>query len=200
MLVVMDFIKNRFGGLTIEEIKEAFKMYVAKEFIEIKVFRMLDSVCAGEVLNAYINHRAEMLKIYNAKKMDALNSPTQPTEEQKKEIREQYLKFLFDELTASNAINVHKDFYDELDAKGKFTLSIEEKKEMYARELKKFIPIKTEELRKNVGARLLIEQFKLEIDGNEPIEQVKIICRNLVVTDYLKQHLTDFETFKKAIE
>lgn len=200
MLVVMDFIKNRFGSLTIEEIKEAFKMYVAKEFIEIKVFRMLDSVCAGEVLNAYINFRNESLRIFSSKRSFLLNAPTVPTDEQKTEIRENYLKLLFNELKEGNRINVHKDFYDELDYKGKFTISSEEKREMYALELKKYIPIKTEELRKNVSARLLIDQFKLEIEENQPIEQVKIICRNNVVTDYLSKYLTDFETFKKAIE
>ena len=44
MLVVLDFIRTKFSSLTIEEVKEAFKMYVSKEFPEIKVFRILDCV------------------------------------------------------------------------------------------------------------------------------------------------------------
>lgn len=67
MLVVMDFIKSKFGNLTIPEIQEAFKMYVAREFPQIKVFRILDCVSVGEVLDAYKSFRNESLRIYSPK-------------------------------------------------------------------------------------------------------------------------------------
>jgi len=73
MLVILDFIKSKFSQLTIEEIKEAFKMYVAKEFSHLKVFRMLDCVVVGEVLNEYINFRNESLKVYDNKKQSQQN-------------------------------------------------------------------------------------------------------------------------------
>lgn len=69
MLVLCDFIRDRFGQLTSEEIKTAFKMYVAREFKGIKVFKILDAVCLGEVLTAYINYRDEHLHVYYSKKI-----------------------------------------------------------------------------------------------------------------------------------
>ena len=67
MIVILDFIKSKFGSLTTEEIKEAFKKYVAGDF-NIKVFRILDCVVVGEVLNAFINYRAEILRTHEIKK------------------------------------------------------------------------------------------------------------------------------------
>ena len=72
MVVIEDFIKTKFDDLTIPEVKEAFKMYLAKEFENIKVFRLLDCVVVGEILNAYKNFRNESLKIYDAKKKKLL--------------------------------------------------------------------------------------------------------------------------------
>lgn len=63
---IYEFIINKFGFLTIEEIKEAFRMYVAKEF-EIKVFRILDCILIAEVLDNYINFRNEKLRSYEPK-------------------------------------------------------------------------------------------------------------------------------------
>lgn len=83
MLVVMDFIKSKFGNLTIPEIKEAFKMYVAREFPEIKVFRILDCVSVGEVLDAYKSFRNESLRVYSQKKTALLNTPKKVTQEDK---------------------------------------------------------------------------------------------------------------------
>ncbi len=67
MILVLDLIKSKFGDLTVPEVKEAFKMYVARDF-DIKVFRLLDCIAIGEVLTAYINHRDESLRVYNDKK------------------------------------------------------------------------------------------------------------------------------------
>lgn len=69
MLVLCDFITDKFGQLTSEEIKTAFKMYVAREFKGVKVFKILDAVSLGEVLNAYVNYRDEHLHVYYSKKI-----------------------------------------------------------------------------------------------------------------------------------
>jgi len=66
--IILDFIKSKFGFLTIPEIKEAFKMYVAKEFQEVKVFRLLDCMIISDVLTAFIEFRNESLRIYEQKK------------------------------------------------------------------------------------------------------------------------------------
>lgn len=67
MLVILDFIKSKFGFLTIPEIKEAFKMYVAKDFGHKDVFRTLDAIVVSDVLNCFLNYRSEKLRIYTQK-------------------------------------------------------------------------------------------------------------------------------------
>ena len=84
--LIFDFIKSKFGSLTIPEIKEAFKMYVAKCFPEIKVFRLLDCISVGEVLTAYINFRADTLRPYSQKKAMLQNQIPEMTEQAKEEI------------------------------------------------------------------------------------------------------------------
>jgi len=82
MLVVLDFIKSKFGFLTTEEIKEAFKKYVAGDFA-IKVFRILDSIVVADVLNAYIDYRAEIIRTHGSKKTEEIMPIS---EEEKKNI------------------------------------------------------------------------------------------------------------------
>lgn len=67
MLVILDFIKSKFGFLTIPEIKEAFKMYVAKDFGHKDVFRTLDAIVVSDVLNCFLNYRSEKLRVYTQK-------------------------------------------------------------------------------------------------------------------------------------
>lgn len=61
MITILDFIKSKYGFLTAEEIKEAFKKYVAGDF-NIKVFRILDCIVVAEVLNAFVDYRGEILR------------------------------------------------------------------------------------------------------------------------------------------
>lgn len=68
MLVVLDFIKSKFGFLTVPEIQEAFKMYVAKEFGHKQIFRTLDTILVSEVLNCFVTFRSDSLRSYNQKK------------------------------------------------------------------------------------------------------------------------------------
>jgi len=68
MLVILDFIKDRFGFLTVEEIRQAFKMYVAKELGFKEIYRNLDTIVVSDVLNAYVEYRNQHLHVYTSKK------------------------------------------------------------------------------------------------------------------------------------
>lgn len=81
MVMILQLLRNKFGSLTAEEVKEAFQMYVAHEF-DIKVFRLLDCVAVGEVLNAYTNYRNERLRAYNEKKTAEAQKQPDPTPEE----------------------------------------------------------------------------------------------------------------------
>jgi len=98
MVLALDLIRKKFGGLTVPEVKEAFKMYVSHQF-DIKVFRLLDCVSIGEILNAYTEYRNESLRIYTDKKQkEADKADKLPREEvlsiMKSGIIDCYMEFL----------------------------------------------------------------------------------------------------------
>ena len=67
MILILDFIKSKFGFFTIPEIREAFKMYVAKDFGHKEIYRNLDTILVSDVLNCYVGFRADSLRAYNEK-------------------------------------------------------------------------------------------------------------------------------------
>ena len=113
MLFILDFIKDKFGDLTAEEIKQAFKMYVAKEFPDIKVFRILDSIVVGDVLNAFREYRNESLRTYSQKKQLLLTQEVPISESEKKEIRKNLLKLIQKEIKENNQQG-KETLYDEV--------------------------------------------------------------------------------------
>lgn len=72
MLLVGDLIRTEFGSLTGPEIKQAFKMYVSKKLPSVKVYRLLDCICVGEVLSAYTEIRNGQLASYESQKTKLL--------------------------------------------------------------------------------------------------------------------------------
>lgn len=111
--VLIDFIRDRFGQLTVEEIKHAFKMYVSNE-LGIKKFRLLDCISASDVLNAFLEHRAEILRLHDSKKQ-ILSLPT-ISEESKKEIVKNGITRVFNEFKESKDFgsNTVEYVFDEL--------------------------------------------------------------------------------------
>lgn len=82
MLVILDFVKDKFGFLTVEEIREAFKMYVAKELGFKEIYRNLDTIVVSDVLNAYVDFRNESLRVYEMKKQNLLQQDKKITKEE----------------------------------------------------------------------------------------------------------------------
>lgn len=211
MILIFDLIKTKYGSLTVPEIKEAFKMYVSKEFPEIKVFRMLDCIVVGEILTAFTDFRNESLRVYDAKKQSLLNKPSEISEEEKQAIRNDFLMLIFEDLKTKG---YSQDIWQlwEKDTKTKEltefankvndTVTNAQKKEMYNSELKLYLSqIKAEaEGSRLHSARWVVTNAADQIRKNLKINVVVNRCRCLIGSKYLNDHLADFETFKKAIE
>jgi len=201
MVVVYDFLKTKFGHLTIPEIKEAFKMYVAKEFPEIKVFRLLDCVAIGEVLTAYTDFRNESLRIYDQKKKQSLQIEAKASEDDKKKIREEFTIHLFEEMKSKGFSNDARLLFEELEEKGKLILGNSKKAEIYQKQFEKTIfNLKAKNLKS--PSNELKEKIKTMEEINSKGRFVKTVvdeCRALSVCDYLSDYLENFEEFKKAI-
>ena len=211
MILIFDLIKTKFGSLTVPEIKEAFKMFVAKEFPELKVFRMLDCIVVAEILTAFVDFRNDSLKVYDSQKRLLIDQSSTITKNEKECIRNDFLRQIFDDL---NARGYSEDVWLlwEKDLKTKeltefaqrvnATVTNSEKREMYAVEEKLYMQqIKAEMMTSRLqSAQWLIDNANNQIKKKLKINVVVNRCRCLIGSKYLKDYLTDFEEFKKQIE
>ena len=198
MPIILDFIKTKFGHLTIPEIKEAFKMYVAREFSHIKVFRILDCPSIGEVLQAYTDFRAEALRKYSQQKTSLLQAPPGPTDEQKRKIREDLLKIIKEDLEANGYSNDAHFLYDELYSAGKIKVTDLEKKILYQKELQKYNSEQRNDIeRSGLASRSkLLEELRAKIESKTPILTVQNRCKSILTSEYLIRNLEEFEIIK----
>lgn len=201
MLVVEDFLKSKFSNLTIQEIKEAFKMYAAREFSKIKVFRILDCISIGEVLQAFIDFRNDSLRGYNSKKQNLLNAIPEKTDEEKKQIRLKFIEMLYEEIKTDKFSNNAWLLYDEFYNSGKIKISDEEKIELYNSQLLIYANEQRNEFKSknDLVAKNLLLDLNNKIKSGNTIQLVKNKCKSVLVCNYLKKNMYDFETFKNSI-
>jgi hypothetical protein len=202
MPLILDFIKTKFGILTIPEIKEAFKMYVAKEFPDLKVFRVLDCVCVGEVLTAYLDFRNESLRVYDAKKKKILEEIPEQTESQKAEQFEGLLRLVFSELQDQGYSPNAWLLFSALEESGKITMTKDEKKALYLKELRVYEAEEKADIRNKYGinAKIFLRDLQNKIDNKKPLGSVVNKCRSIAASNYLKNHVQDYETFKNSLQ
>ena len=202
MVLILDFIKTKFGSLTIPEIKEAFKMFIAKEFPELKVFRILDCIVVADVLNAYKEFRNDSLRTYDFKKKNLLEQPKTMTEEDIKKTQEELLKIVFNDLKATGLSLDAWLLYENLEANDMINISKAEKKEMYAQQAQIYLVELVQETTKRHfhSAKTVIEDARNKIAKGKIIGSVANKCKSIVVSNILKNYLTDFEEFKNQIE
>lgn len=202
MILIFDLIKTKFGSLTVPEIKEAFKMYVTKEFPELKVFRILDCVVVADVLNAFKEFRNDSLRTYDFKKQKLLHQPQSMSEEEKNKYHLQLLRNVFDDLKEKGFSSDGWLIYEKLEKKALITISVKEKKEMYAKQVQIHLAetIKETTQRHFHSAKTVIDDLRNKIDKGKIIGSVANKCKSILVSDFLKNYLDNFEDFKKIIE
>lgn len=203
MLVILDFIKSKHGGLTIPEVQEAFKMYVAREFADIKVFRMLDCVCVGEVLDAYKSFRADSLRVYSQKKSASLNAPKESTQEDKNRIREAFLTTIFEELKDKKYSSDAWLLFDELEKANLIKISNQDKDLQYRTEELRYIKELEDSRLKNPNSTVIkndLNTAKDLIKQGKRLSIVKNKCRSIAVSEYLNRFTESFEKFKSVFQ
>lgn len=199
-LVLSEFLQDRFKHLTLEEVKQAFKMYAAKEFPELKTFRILDCITLGEVLNAYVERRNQNLHVYNQKLLaNKQNSiDFNPSVEQKARLRKEHLLMIFESLKSNKTDYTAFIYFKEI--KDKISMSDEQREDLYKYEALKYKKELESESLENSFKRTNLTEFIRESSAGKRNPIVQDRCRASVVCDYLKRHLESFETFINALE
>lgn len=192
-----ELILSHYKTFSFEDIYKAFELERFKLYSEeTEHFGLFDANYCGSILKKYKNW------IIEQKKALQISAPKPVVEIDKKQIRNEFLKTIFDDVSKSGFCDMAHLLYDELIFKQKINPTNDEKRDLYAKELAIHIPIEKENLRTRNphGFSLLIKKFELEINSKEPITYVQNRCKSILSSEYLKLHITDFETFKKAIK
>ena len=197
---IVKMILSSFKELSIEEIYKAFELerYGVYE-VKTDHFQLFDANYVSEILNKYRRWKIQEKKTLN---LEAPKTEIEVTEEDKENIRLEFLKTVFEDLKNNGYSSDAWQFFFDLEKSGKIKLTDEEKKKLYQEEFKKYVPAEKEEIKIKSGlsAKTLLADFQKRIDSGKPLVYVQNRCRSILVSAFLKKHLTDFETFKKSIE
>ncbi len=206
MFVILDFIKSKFGFLTIPEIREAFKMYVAKEFGHKDIYRQLDTLVVSDVLNHFVFYRGEKLRSYNQKQQILLQKKeNEISTEEKEQIAINGINRVFTEFKETKEL-VEPSFwvFDYLVEKGLIKLASDKQPLLKKYYEEKIDLAKKQLLGENkkikVFSKIEKDTLKIEYDEIMNLKSVKIEIRvkKLVLIDFFESKIK--ENKEKIIE
>lgn len=190
--------------ITASEIYLAFKLALDGEILtqkgaKFELYPELSIITTSKVIQAFIEQKKQSNPEYQKSKdeLKLLLAP-KPPEIDKKAIRRDFLKMVFDELKTTGTSDKTHLLFAELEGKGLINIPNEEKKATYKRELRKYIPAEKEDIRtnKSLKAKILLKEFDDRVKSNQPIVAVQNACRCIYANDFLNQHLESFEEFE----
>lgn len=202
------YISSSNFKITPGEIYLAFRMAIDGEILtqkglKFELFPELSIITTGKIIQAFIEQKKRSNLEYQKSKdeLKLLFLP-KPPEIDKKAIRIDFLKMVFEELKTTGTSDKTHLLFAELEEKGLINISNEEKKETYKRELRKYIPVEKEEIRtkRTLNTKGLLKEFDNRVKSNQPIVAVQNACRCIYANHFLLQHIENFETFKNALE
>lgn len=202
MLIINDLISRYYANLTANEIKEAMRLYVFKQFPNVKVFRLIDAVSVGEILKSYIEHRNEVVEPHLQKRAKLINAPKEATEEEKKESLEKFVEMVFNEVKEKGFCSDAWYLFKHLEKKGNISVSNEEKEILYKKELAIYVPEERQRIKKQnpMNFKSSLNEFeKSYSNGNRPV-YVKNRCRSLLVSEFIKEKINTIEELKFLLE
>lgn len=203
------FVSTSNFKVTAGEIYLAFKMALSREILdsngkEIDLFPELSNNTTGKVISAYLAYKKYNHQYHLAKdKLKALKSPLKEiTDSEKQKLREDLLKIIFQEISETGFSSDAWHLYPELEASEKINPTKEEKKKLYKEQLKIY-EVEEKALIKSkydpVIIKTHLKYLSEKVTGKSPVESVSNKCRSILVSNYLKNFVSDFESFKKQL-
>ncbi len=199
--VAFNFVNENLNNYTYQEIKLAFNMFVSGQLTDeqgkpLLIAQQLNAVVIGKVMKAYQDLKVQNLdSYYRAKKKLLSPPPTEPTPEERKEIRRQFLKNVFDDIKNTGYYDYAWLIYDDLSAQNKILVGDSRKKEMYAQQLEKY----TQELKSGGFKRGVLRKIE-KIKSSDRNTIIVNRCKNILVAEYLEEFEGDFEEFYKDLD
>lgn len=201
MVLIADIIGYQFSNLTPAEIKEAFKLYVSKKFADVKVFRLIDCVAVGEILNAYIEYRNQTVEPFLLKRQSLLNAPIEKSEDEKKQIFNDFVKMVYDEVLEKGYCEEAWYLFKKLEYNKKIEISNEEKTELYKKELAIYVPAERQRIIKQnpLNGKHLVREFEKTYEGKKRPVYVQNRCRSILVSKFIKESIKSLEELQSYL-
>lgn len=202
------FISTLNLKITPGEIYLAFKMALGREILddkgnEIDLFPELSNNTTGKVISAYLKFKdSNQQYLLSKEKLKILKkSEKELTQKEIENIRENFLLKLFEDLLTNENSSDAWMLFSELEADGKISISVEEKRRIYTEQLRIYEVEEKAIIKTKYGilSEKHIKDLMIKIRGNDTLEVVSNRCRSLMVSKYLKQ-FNDFQSFKNAIK
>lgn len=201
MLLINDQITRFHSNFTAEEIKEAMRLYVSGN-LNIKIFRLIDSIAISEILNAYNLHRHRLTESFVKERKLLIEGKNEPTEEDKKKSLEQFIEMVFEEVSEKGFCSDAWYLFKHLEKKGNISISNEDKEVLYKKELSIYVPAERQRIKRQNpdNYKAFIDEFeKTYSNGNRPV-YVKNRCRSLLVSDFIKEKVKSIDELKFLLE
>lgn len=178
---IKDLILMKYSHLSAEELDYAFK-HDRYSGDPIPHFQLFNSEYVAKILKRYEDF-LKVVKAESGSKLIELPPPKQFTDEEKKQVRNDFLQIVYFELKANGFSDDAWLLYD--DVKPKITTQKEVLIRLYG--------IVSNRIKRKKTARRIINEIA------PATGTVENICRSIVASNYLKKHLADFSEFQKAI-
>lgn len=188
MLLINDQITRFHSNFTAEEIKEAMRLYVAKK-LNIKIFRLIDSIAITEILEAYNLYRHRLTDDFVKERQLLISAPAEKSASEKEKIFNEFVKMIYNEVLEKEYCEDAWYIFKKLEDKKKILISNEEKNELYKKELAIYVPAERQRIIKQnpLSGRGLIKDFEKTYEGNKRPIYVQNRCRSILVCEFIKK-------------
>ena len=196
----------RYSQLRPGEVYQAHKMAMSRELYDAdeKQFNLIPELSintSAKILEAYIKYKKHNPELSKAKEhLLKLNAPSGPSPEQIQKTREDFLKMIFEDLKGGKVPEDAWLLYD--DVKDRLTFTDEQRENIYRNQEHLYIQELKRQKAANPRNRSVAESLENALRIKESKKYNGVVsnrCKSIVVSDYLKKHVKDFETFKAAI-
>lgn len=197
---ISKMILSVFKELSFEEINKAFELERYNQYDEkTDHYQLFDANYISTVLNKYKKWKVQEKKELN---ISAPKLETSISDSEKQKLREDLLKIIFQEISETGFSSDSWHLYPELEASKKINPTKEEKKKLYKEQLKIY-EVEEKALIKSkydpVIIKTHLKYLSDKVTGKSPVESVSNKCRSILVSNYLKNFVSDFESFKKQL-
>lgn len=194
------FLKGYY--LTGKEIIEAYRMALSGE-LKYKVYPNLSLIQCGEILALYQEFKSNSyLRDRGIKTLNELNrkSEKELTEKYLSQINDDFERKVFEEIRSTGFSHDADYFHAQLKEKNKLKNWNKEMRERFYKKVEAKYLIKTElQVQSGNVTRNFLSQLKRDAMKGNPRNEVLIICKKIMVCNYLKKHCESFEEFKNAL-